>query len=281
MPRQVRPWFRVYTEMVRDRKIRRLTPAQRWIWVAILCAAGESPERGRLVVVHGVPMTAAELADYADVRTQDVNKAVKLMIKLGMLEDQTTVEARAELEPSQTPAIVVLNWSQRQYESDNVTARTRKLRAGIPRNTGQTEMFGTFPDRSNEAYPQGRRNVPEYDVGTDQRQIQKQTQNYVGVNKGEDRNETLPARPATKPTPKNDDEPTCSKHPYGDSDTPCSGCARVREWRDHAEDRHRAATERAATIALQTCPDCQGGIWLDNGTKCTHPKTRNPGQRVN
>jgi len=254
--------------MVRDRKIRRLTPAQRWIWVAILCAAGESPERGRLVVVHGVPMTAAELADYADVRTQDVNKAVRLMIKLGMLEDQTTAEARAELDPSQTPAIVVLNWSQRQYESDNVTARTRKLRSGISRDSGQTELFGTFPHRSNDDKVTAGRNVPASDVGTDQ--SQKQIQTYVGVKGGGNRNAPLPATPATSHPPTSD-EPTCSLHPLGDSPDPCSGCARVRTWRDTNEARARDHVRRAR----ETCPDCHGAIWLDNGTKCAHPKTMN------
>ena len=42
MPRVARPWFRFYVEAMRDPKMRRLSPAERWLWVAVLAACRES-----------------------------------------------------------------------------------------------------------------------------------------------------------------------------------------------------------------------------------------------
>jgi hypothetical protein len=115
MPRKPQPWFRFYTEMFGDRKILRLTHAQRWLWAAILGAARESPEPGVLLVAEGEPMTEDELARYADVPKRIVGPTLRLMERLKMIERQDDV-------------VVVLNWPARQFESDNVTARTRAFR---------------------------------------------------------------------------------------------------------------------------------------------------------
>lgn len=115
MPRPIRPWFRFYTEAFNDRKMLRLTPTQRWLWVAVLGAARDSCEPGRLLVAVDAPMTERELARYADVRDREVRPALDLMTQLGMVVEVDGV-------------IEVVNFSSRQYESDNVTARTQAHR---------------------------------------------------------------------------------------------------------------------------------------------------------
>lgn len=115
MPRPVRPWFRFYTEAVSDRKLIRLSPEQRWIWVSILAAARESPSPGSLLIAPGVPMTTDELAEYAHVKHREVAKVLPMMVSLGMLViDQSVIH--------------VPNFAHRQFESDNITARTRAHR---------------------------------------------------------------------------------------------------------------------------------------------------------
>jgi hypothetical protein len=115
MPRKPQPWFRFYVEAFGDRKVLRLSPAQRWLWVAILGAARESPEPGRLMIADNVPMTVAELARFADVRAKDVADGLALMVQMQMI----TIVA---------DVIAVTNWDHRQFESDNVTARTAAYR---------------------------------------------------------------------------------------------------------------------------------------------------------
>lgn len=115
MPRPIRPWFRVYVETFTDRKILRLTPAERWLWMAILAAARESPRPGHLLVSEGEAMTDAELSRYADVPPSVVRSGLAKMVRLGMMAEDGGVRN-------------VINWSARQFESDNVTERTRDHR---------------------------------------------------------------------------------------------------------------------------------------------------------
>jgi hypothetical protein len=139
------PWFRFYVEAVADRKLRRQDPATRWLWVAVLAAARQSPEPGRLLVVEGVPMDEHDLADFAALSVAQVRKG------LAALADVDTIERDAE------GAWVVLNWSARQFESDDVTARTRRHRSNrdpgnVPRNV-PTSSEGTPPETETETEP--------------------------------------------------------------------------------------------------------------------------------
>lgn len=116
MARPIRPWFRFYVESFPDRKLRRLTPTQRWVWVCVLGAARESPESGSLFIAHGVPMSRQELADYAGVRLREIGPALDAMAALSMIE----IDASG--------LVNVTNWHARQFESDDVTKRTREHR---------------------------------------------------------------------------------------------------------------------------------------------------------
>ena len=55
-------WFRMYSEVIHDPKIRKLSPAQRWVWVGLLCLASESDTRGVLEIAPGVPYEPEDLA---------------------------------------------------------------------------------------------------------------------------------------------------------------------------------------------------------------------------
>jgi len=70
-------WLRLYTEITRDRKLRRLDPVYRWVWITILCMAKESPMPGALLLSEGVPVTADDIADEAAVSTEEVNYALQ------------------------------------------------------------------------------------------------------------------------------------------------------------------------------------------------------------
>lgn len=118
MARPARPWFRFYVEAMRDPKMRRLTPAERWLWVAILAAARESCDPGSLMVADGVPMTTDDLADYAGMPMKDVGNGVTKMLELGMLCQRCNAETLS------IPA-----WFDRQYESDNSAERVAKHRS--------------------------------------------------------------------------------------------------------------------------------------------------------
>ena len=106
-------WLRLYTEITRDRKVRRLSPVYRWIWITILCIAKESPEQGRLMLSKQIPVTIDDIADESNTSTDDVEKAVEQFKEQFMIEELDGV-------------LNIINWDKRQFVSDNATERWKK-----------------------------------------------------------------------------------------------------------------------------------------------------------
>ena len=143
MARSPKPWFRFYVEAVHDQKIRGLTYQHRWLWVCLLAAARSSPISGALMVAEEVPMTRRHLADYSGMTTTQVEAGLQIFQRMGMIERDEQLDAWR-----------VTNWKERQYESDNVTERTRKHRSlerskDVPGNVPKS-ILGTPPETETE-----------------------------------------------------------------------------------------------------------------------------------
>lgn len=109
-------WVRLYTEIRSDRKLRRLSPAQRWLWVVMLTIAKESPQPGRLLLAEGVPVTVEDLADDAAISIEEVRAGLQAFINQRMVAE---VDGFYHL----------INWNKRQFVSDSSTERVKKHRS--------------------------------------------------------------------------------------------------------------------------------------------------------
>lgn len=117
MSRPVRPWFRLYVETFGDTKMRSIPPEQRWLWAAILALGRESPLPGFLLV-GAKPVTENQLQDKAAVSRKHVRDGMAYFVDHGMLVMDESLGAYQ-----------IARWNDRQFESDDVTARTSKHRA--------------------------------------------------------------------------------------------------------------------------------------------------------
>lgn len=106
------PWLRLYTEIRRDRKLRRLPTEQRWLWITILTIAKESPRPGWLLLAEGVPVTIEDLADEAAIPIDQVKAGINSFTDQVMLEKINGVWH-------------CINWDKRNFVSDNSTDRWR------------------------------------------------------------------------------------------------------------------------------------------------------------
>lgn len=107
-PRPARPWFRFYVEAMWDRKLRRLTPSYRWLWVCVLAVARSSPAPGVLLVGEGQPAEPDDLADAAALRPGDVRGGMVAFEKAGMVDRDP-----------ESGAWRVAMWDERQFEGDH------------------------------------------------------------------------------------------------------------------------------------------------------------------
>jgi hypothetical protein len=107
VPRTKKLWFRLYVEAVDDPKLRRLSLAQRWLWICVLAAARASPEPGFLLVTPEDPLTPADLAHTSGMALRSVQSTLTLMDKLGLITYAHDVGT-----------FYVTAWWERQFESD-------------------------------------------------------------------------------------------------------------------------------------------------------------------
>ena len=105
-----RPWFRFYVEAVHDSKLARQKPETRWLFVAMLAAARQSPRPGWLMVSDNIPMGWEDLSRYANLTRRQVEAGTDALSDVGVIvfEDDAW----------RFPA-----WDERQYENDVSTAR--------------------------------------------------------------------------------------------------------------------------------------------------------------
>ncbi|MGN6609973.1 MAG: hypothetical protein ACTHMS_23555 [Jatrophihabitans sp.] len=258
MPKTPDYWYRFWTEMPSDPKIRSLTPTQRWIWACVLAAARKSPEPGVLLLSPGVPMTGRQLADFAGVPTREVAVALRRMREMGLVKVEKDT-------------VLVPRFRARNPASDSSTERVRRHR-NEKRNLdrqGALDVDATLQNSSNDQTMQRSKPVP---VTPQKKEVEERSV----VNQLEPGgSETLRASNTT-PTPTTKG---CPEHPSG-TDRPCHGCRRVREAEEAeatAATARKKAERAARAAAIRACPDCSGDGWLTDPDgkpleRCTHPR---------
>jgi hypothetical protein len=105
-------WFRCYTCVRTDPKLVLLPPAQRWVWIALLCLAKESPVPGTLLLSNRIPLTMEALPSLIGVPAREVRRALEAFVRTEMLVCTDGVWR-------------ILHWQQRQFSSDRSAERVR------------------------------------------------------------------------------------------------------------------------------------------------------------
>jgi len=127
-------WFRLYSSVLNDPKVQRLSPVLFKHWINILCVASENDPRGELPCV-------TDLAFALRLKPTQMRKVLESLRQAGVIE------------ASSDGKVLVHNWTERQRESDNVAARVEKHRSrknadsdsGAIRNV---TLHETLPKRS-------------------------------------------------------------------------------------------------------------------------------------
>lgn len=119
-----KPWLKLWTETIRDRKLRRISPDMRWCWIALLCLAGESDQEGRLQFSPNEPMTDDDFADGCGIDLSTWLEAKSYFLRMGMIELE-----------GQT--VHICAWQKRQASPDPTAAQ--RMREWRERNVTRNE----------------------------------------------------------------------------------------------------------------------------------------------
>ncbi len=127
MAKDVMKWFRFYYEVAEDPKVQTLPARLFKLWVNLLCLAAKN---------KGVVPPIAQAAYTLRMGRARVDLDVAALKRHGLFDE--------------TPAgLVPHNWHQRQFLSDDVTARVKKHRDGVTGNVTEA-LHETPPDTETE-----------------------------------------------------------------------------------------------------------------------------------
>jgi len=117
------PWFRVYSEILDDKKIKRIcriTGKSKalviGIWISLLALANDSGERGKLTISDDIPYEMYDFIEETGCDETLLSEMMKHFIDLGMIEKASNIYE-------------IKNWDGRQFKSDNSTQRVKDWRA--------------------------------------------------------------------------------------------------------------------------------------------------------
>lgn len=128
-------WFRFYHEALDDPKVQRLPAELFKAWVNLLCVASKNDGK--------IPDDVADLAFTMRMSQAKLAAQIEALVAAELLDRDETLHPH--------------NWSERQYESDDVATRVKRHRerkaavtANVPCNVTETPPV-TVPDTDSEA----------------------------------------------------------------------------------------------------------------------------------
>lgn len=143
--------FMVDVRIGTNRKIRRLTVGERWVYVAgVLALAAQSPMRGALLISDDEPVTPKDIASEASVSERQARAAMASLISLGMLDEDADgvlwVHDWDKLNPDPKPS----NSPEATRERKRKQRRKDRAAANVTRDRGVTEGECHAPEVEEE-----------------------------------------------------------------------------------------------------------------------------------
>jgi hypothetical protein len=142
-------WFRLYDELLDDPKLQELPVEHRWWWLEFMCVASRQEIRGSLPAL-------SRLAFHFRCSEDEAERRIKVLRKSGFIDV--------------TPdGYKIHGWDERQFKSDDVTARTSKYKASqtVPRNVPANVLRNGASNVSRNDLRTVPGNAPEAEADTE------------------------------------------------------------------------------------------------------------------
>lgn len=117
------PWFRIYSEILDDKKIKRITRHSACskaeiigVWVCLLSLANDATDRGKLMISDDTYYDIDDIEEITGVHQSKLEELLMLFVSLGMLSEIGN-------------GYEITNWNTRQFKSDNSTERVKNFRS--------------------------------------------------------------------------------------------------------------------------------------------------------
>lgn len=132
-----KPWLKLWTETLHDKKLRRTSPVTRWIWIALLMLAAETDDSGKMEVAAGEPMNDDDFREAAAVELPAWVEARDYFLRLGMMRRDGGTYVLTNYVKRQAPTDPTNAQRQARYRESKVA---QGLAAGVPLVHASGEM---------------------------------------------------------------------------------------------------------------------------------------------
>ena len=121
-----RSWIKIYTDILRGKTIKELNPAERWIWVGLLAAAGDSGYDGIICFTEDMGYTDEQLA-----KLLNVDLDVFITVKLKMASQEM-----GKITVDKNNIITINNWHlyQSEFSRQKPYRDAKKLQEQVTNN---------------------------------------------------------------------------------------------------------------------------------------------------
>ena len=178
------PWMKLYSDIIYDHKIRRLTVEERWFWIVLLCLASESDARhahpGRVCVTESIPFDNDDFVTLCGYSTLDqcsdgtdpkemITSALEKFEKLQMIERQDGIVIIKNFEKRQdsylSDAERASRYRQKKASDSHVTNVTQpSKKVTLERDREGDKDTNTSPTEMAAQPPSSRKTHPRLDV---------------------------------------------------------------------------------------------------------------------
>jgi hypothetical protein len=138
------PWFRVYSEIMDDKKLRRIYRATEFskvevigVWICLLSLANECEDRGSLLISKDIPYELIDLSAETGMPEDELGTLLELFEKYNMLQKG---DGGWEIK----------NWDGRQFKSDDVSIRVQKHREKKRKQSDTVKRYGNVIDTDTD-----------------------------------------------------------------------------------------------------------------------------------
>lgn len=158
------PWMKLYSEIITDPKIRRLSIDERWFWIVLLCLAADNNKRGQVTVVTDtIPFTRDDFVSLCGYTVQDkinggfdphdmIDKALKKFILLHMIEmDSNGIITIKNFEKRQDSHLSDAERASRYRHKSKVTTVTLDVDVDLDVEEDKIKSLSGKPDGNNSS----------------------------------------------------------------------------------------------------------------------------------
>lgn len=133
-------WLKLHTSILHSKKVKRLSPGGRWIYIALLCLAKDCNLNGKIGISEKIPLEIDEIIDEIGVKKQEFDRFFDLAKELNLIEVSDKF-------------IVIPDFQEKQYSKNGRDKRYYDKKKSDKKQAEKTKNSDAISDAHSDKNP--------------------------------------------------------------------------------------------------------------------------------